>query len=84
MDEALWVTEKAVLKAKSEWKEAFASNLLKVPAIIYECHFGCCLLGIRNIDFSSRIVLDIILFFLFNWNLLTIAGKMKYLVLLYV
>lgn len=24
MDEAVWVTEKAVLKAKSEWKEARA------------------------------------------------------------
>lgn len=24
MDEAVWVTEKAILKAKSEWKEAHA------------------------------------------------------------
>jgi len=34
VDEALWVIEKVVLKAKSERKDAFASNLLKIPEML--------------------------------------------------
>lgn len=52
MDEALWVTEKAVLKAKSEWKEAFASNLLKTHLLDYKASAGA------GVDSTRQILAD--------------------------
>lgn len=54
VDEALWVTEKAVLKAKSEWKEARAlmEDLMLKPQLLTFKAWVWAAATVRNLAFE--------------------------------